>query len=192
MRITWYGHAAFLIETGGVRIILDPYRSPDSGGYEPVNDAADVVVVSHENDRYHSHVGQIIPPFEVIRALELPPGGREYLGILFEAVHAFENQAALDRSRFRQPPREEQVVTVPEPDEVAVVHFRAEGIHVVFLGDLGHPLNAEELAPLRGRRSSWPRPEVRRRSTSPTSPRSSTRSGRSSSSRCTTRRRGST
>ena len=33
MRITWYGHAAFLIETQGLRIILDPYRSPDSGGY---------------------------------------------------------------------------------------------------------------------------------------------------------------
>jgi beta-lactamase family protein len=31
MRITWYGHAAFLVETRGLRIILDPYRSPDSG-----------------------------------------------------------------------------------------------------------------------------------------------------------------
>ena len=36
MRITWYGHAAFLIETQGLRIILDPYRSPDCGGYEPI------------------------------------------------------------------------------------------------------------------------------------------------------------
>ena len=31
MRITWYGHAAFLIETRGIRIVLDPYRSPDCG-----------------------------------------------------------------------------------------------------------------------------------------------------------------
>ena len=67
MRITWYGHAAFLIETLGVRIILDPYRSPDRGGYEPVAEPADLVIVSHENDRYHSHLGQIIPPFETIR-----------------------------------------------------------------------------------------------------------------------------
>ena len=71
MKITWYGHAAFLIETGGTRIILDPYRSPDSGGYAPIDEPADLVVVSHENDRYHSHLGQIVPPFEVIRALEL-------------------------------------------------------------------------------------------------------------------------
>jgi L-ascorbate metabolism protein UlaG (beta-lactamase superfamily) len=62
MQITWYGHAAFLIETEGLRIILDPYRSPDSGGYQPIADPADLVVVSHENDRYHSHIGQIVPP----------------------------------------------------------------------------------------------------------------------------------
>src|SRR6185437_7921148 len=28
--------------------------------------------------------------------------------------------------------------------------FRAEGLHLVFLGDLGHPLSAEEVSPLRG------------------------------------------
>src|SRR5262249_56242744 len=84
VRITWFGHAAFLFETAGLRIILDPYRSPDSGGYEPIAEPADLVVVSHENDRYHSHLGQIIPPFETLRALELPPEGRLIRGIQFE------------------------------------------------------------------------------------------------------------
>jgi L-ascorbate metabolism protein UlaG (beta-lactamase superfamily) len=132
MRITWYGHAAFLIEAQGLRIILDPYRSPDSGGYEPIAEPADIVAVSHENDRYHSHLGQIVPPFEVVRGLELPPGGREVRGIRFEAVRVFET---------------------PEKkpgDEVTVLHFRTEGLHVVFLGDLGHPLSEEELGPIRG------------------------------------------
>ena len=78
MRIHWYGHAAFLIETEGTRVILDPYRSPDSGGYAPIDEPADLVVVSHENDRYHSHLGQVVPPFEVIRALELARGRREF------------------------------------------------------------------------------------------------------------------
>jgi L-ascorbate metabolism protein UlaG (beta-lactamase superfamily) len=132
MRITWYGHAAFLIETGGLRVILDPYRSPDSGGYLPIAEPADVVVVSHENDRYHSHLGQIVPPFEVVRALELPPGGQAVQGLHVEAVHVFETPERL-----------------PE-DEVTIVHFRAEGLHVVFLGDLGHALTEAELAPLRG------------------------------------------
>jgi len=132
MRITWYGHAAFSIETGGRRIILDPFRSPDSGGYAAINDPADVVFISHENDRYHSHLGQVIPPFQVVRGLEVPEGGLEVLGLRFEVVRVFET-----------PERR------PE-DEVTIVHFRAEGLRVVSLGDLGHPLEERELAPLRG------------------------------------------
>lgn len=132
MLIHWYGHAAFLIVTGGTRIILDPYRSPDSGGYEPIGDPADLVVVSHENDRYHSHLGQIVPPFEVVRALELPEGGGQFVGIRFEAIRVFESPEKR-----------------PE-DEVTIVHFQAEGLHVVFLGDLGHSLDEAELATIRG------------------------------------------
>jgi L-ascorbate metabolism protein UlaG (beta-lactamase superfamily) len=131
MRITWYGHASFLIETNELRIILDPYRSPDSGGYEPIAEPADLVVVSHENDRYHSHLGQIVAPFEVVRALELPPEGSVVRGVLFQSVRVFESPERL-----------------PE-DEVTIVHFRSENLHLVFLGDLGHPLSPAELAPLR-------------------------------------------
>jgi L-ascorbate metabolism protein UlaG (beta-lactamase superfamily) len=132
MIIHWYGHAAFLIRANGTRIILDPYRSPDSGGYEPIEEPADVVVVSHENDRYHSHLGQVVPPFQVVRGLELPPGGREVLGIRFEAIRVFESPEKLAE------------------DEVTIVHFRVEGLHVVFLGDLGHSLDEAELGPIRG------------------------------------------
>ena len=45
MKITWYGHAAFLIETEGIRIILDPYRSPDCGGYAPIDEMSDKLYV---------------------------------------------------------------------------------------------------------------------------------------------------
>ncbi len=132
MRITWYGHAAFLIETQGLRIILDPYRSPDSGGYLPIHEPADLVILSHENDRYHSHLGQIVPPFEVVRALELPAGGQEFQGLHVQAIHVFETPERL-----------------PE-DEVTIVYFESEGLRLVFLGDLGHSLSEAELAPLRG------------------------------------------
>jgi L-ascorbate metabolism protein UlaG (beta-lactamase superfamily) len=132
MKITWYGHAAFLIEAQGLRIILDPYKSPDSGGYEPIAEPADIVVVSHENDRYHSHLGQIVPPFEVIRALEIPPAGIVSQGVRFDAIRVYE-------SPEKRP-----------SDEVTIVHFRADGRHVVFLGDLGHSLGEDEIAPLRG------------------------------------------
>ena len=105
MRITWYGHAAFLIETQGLRIILDPYRSPDSGGYLPIEEPADLVVVSHENDRYHSHLGQILPPFQVVRALDLPAEGEVAGGIRFKAVRVFETpEQARGRSDDRPLP----------------------------------------------------------------------------------------
>ena len=132
MRITWYGHAAFLIETEGTRVILDPYRSPESGGYEPIAERADVVVVSHDNDVYHSHLGQVVPPFEVIRAMELPPGGTTFRSVAIDAVRVFETP-------------EKKV-----GDEVAIVVLEAEGRKVVFLGDLGHALGEDELMPLRG------------------------------------------
>ena len=132
MRITWYGHAAFLIETQGLRIILDPYRSPDSGGYLPIDEPADIVIVSHEQDVYHSHMGQIVPPFELVKALDIPDGGSVKKGIRFETVRVFEH---VDRN----------------PDEqVTIIHFRSEDLHLVFLGDLGHPLTEPEVAPLRG------------------------------------------
>lgn len=131
MRIAWYGHAAFLIETAGLRVILDPYKSPDSGGYAPIAEPADVVAVSHENDRYHSHLGQILPPFAVVRGLEIPEGGEAVKGITFEAINVFETPERLPG------------------DEVTILHFRSEGLHLVFLGDLGHTLDDAEIAPIR-------------------------------------------
>lgn len=99
---------------------------PTRGGYEPIHEPADVVVVSHENDRYHSQLGQIVPPFEVVRALEIPLAGQVVRGIKFEAVPVFET-----------PERK------PE-DEVTIVHFRAESLHLVFLGLIYLGLNESQ------------------------------------------------
>ena len=132
MRITFFGHAAFLLEADGVRIVIDPYRSPDSGGYAPIHEPADIVVVSHENDRYHSHLGQILPPFEVVRGLDLPPEGAVVAGVHFEAIRVFETPERL-----------------PE-DEVTIVQFTLGGVRVAFLGDLGHALRPDEAARIHG------------------------------------------
>lgn len=130
MRITWFGHAAFLIETAGLRVILDPYRSPDCGGYAPIAERADIVAVSHENDKYHSHLGQIEPPFEVVRGLEITESGVDCRGLRFHAVPCFESPEKLPG------------------DEVTILHFESEGLHVVHLGDLGHALRDDEIEPL--------------------------------------------
>ncbi|QDV36516.1 MBL fold metallo-hydrolase [Tautonia plasticadhaerens] len=128
MRITWYGHAAFLVEADGKRIILDPYTSADVGSYAPISEGADVVAASHENAKYHSGTSEIVPPFETVLGTSIPPEGVEVAGIRIQAIPAFET---------------------PEKragDEVSILDFRLEGLHVAFLGDLGHPLGTLELA----------------------------------------------
>lgn len=130
MKITWYGHAAFKLESPELSLILDPYRYPDAGGYLPIDDSADAVVISHINDRYHSHTGQIKPGFELIAAHEFKPGGQHFRGVHFQAVPVYETPEKL------------------AGDEVTVIYFTIEGLKVVFLSDLGHALTPEERAPL--------------------------------------------
>ena len=54
MRLTYFGHASFLIETrGGTRVILDPYIPDCFDGalrYGSISDPADVVIASHGHD----------------------------------------------------------------------------------------------------------------------------------------------
>ena len=44
MEITWLGHACFALESGGCRIVLDPYRMED---YPSLHTKADAVLCSH-------------------------------------------------------------------------------------------------------------------------------------------------
>ena len=46
MQITWLGHACFAIESGGYRIVLDPYTVDT---YPPLHTSADEVLCSHSH-----------------------------------------------------------------------------------------------------------------------------------------------
>lgn len=45
MTITWRGHSCFVLESGGYRVLLDPYRSVR--GLPDIGEAADAVYCSH-------------------------------------------------------------------------------------------------------------------------------------------------
>jgi L-ascorbate metabolism protein UlaG (beta-lactamase superfamily) len=130
LKITWFGHAAFLLESPELSVIIDPYKYPDAGGYEPIDASADAVVISHINDRYHSHTGQIRPGFELLKAFEFPPEGVSYRGVDFRSIPVYETPEKL------------------AGDEVTVIRFLMGGLEVVYLGDLGHSLSDEEYAAL--------------------------------------------
>jgi len=134
MRIKWYGHACFRIEGDKIAVVTDPY-TPEDAGLDPVNEPADVVVMSSATDRFHSCARMVSGDPEVLNALEIARGGPiEVGGVTFEAL-----------------PTMESLEHKENPEENAVYRFELGGVSVLHLRDLGNPLADEQLARLRGR-----------------------------------------
>ena len=134
MKIKWYGHACFRIEGDSIAIVSDPY-TPEVAGLNPVDEPADVVVMSSATDRFHSDASMVPGDPKILNALEIADTGPvEVNDVVFEAL-----------------PTMESLTHKESPDENAVYRFELDGISVLHLGDLGNPLTAEQLTLLRGR-----------------------------------------
>ncbi len=128
MKITWLGHASFLIESKrGTRIITDPFEAGSydgAVGYEPISESADIVTVSHDHAD-HNAVDVVQGGPQVIRGPE--PRTVDDISITgFQTYH--------DESRGQE--RGRNTIYVMEVDGMRVGH----------LGDLGHELSPEEVA----------------------------------------------
>ena len=139
MRITWYGHASFRLEgeAGGKRVsvVTDPY-TPETAGYPPVGEAADIVVTSSVTDDYHDR-HDLIPGDHIhVNALDVADdGGRRSVGSLaIEAVPVAEAE--------RHPSG--------HPDRNAMYAFTLDGMRVAHMGDAGNPLDERQIDFLRG------------------------------------------
>ncbi len=53
MKITFYAHASFRLEADGIAIVTDPF-SPEKSGFDPINEPADIVLMSSDTDDFHS------------------------------------------------------------------------------------------------------------------------------------------
>ncbi len=114
MRITFLGHAAFLLETAGKRTVTDPYSSEI--GYRPVDERADIVTLSHHNPRWHSCLDDIEGEFEAIHGLEILESGATRGEISFGSVLVYERE---------------------NEGENAMMWLESEGIRVLHTGDCG-------------------------------------------------------
>jgi L-ascorbate metabolism protein UlaG (beta-lactamase superfamily) len=134
VKIKWYGHACFRLEGDGTSVVTDPYE-PAVAGLGPVEESADLVVVSSQTDAYHSNARMIPGDPLYLNALDVAgEGGIEMAGVRFEAFPAMES---LEHKK--------------DPDENAMYRFELGGVSVLHLGDLGNPLTGEQLGRLRGR-----------------------------------------
>lgn len=123
MRITWYGHSAFLVEAeDGTRLILDPYRSGAYGGalrYGPIAETADAVVASHTHDDHG--------------AVDTIPGRPQ---VLIEPT-----SVAVGTVTIRGVPADHDAVGGAERGHETILVVEDGGLRLVHLGDLGHELD---------------------------------------------------
>ena len=114
MKLTWLGHACFLLESDGYRVTLDPCK-----GVPGVADTAgetDLVYCSHGH-------------FDHCYTEELTVTNRTNSPFTVREIQSFHDDAQGTKR-----------------GENTIRALNADGITVVHLGDLGHPLNANQLA----------------------------------------------
>jgi len=133
MKLTWYGHASFLIESNaGIRIVTDPYN-PQVAGFKDFPDAADIVIMSSDNDRFHCNE-QLVPKregAEVINALTVAQKGGSYEshGISFKAIEAMEHLQHHEHN----------------PDQNGMYRFNVDGIEIGHMGDVGNSFSEAQI-----------------------------------------------
>ncbi len=133
MKLTYFGHAMFLLEADGTAVLIDPYN--EQCGYPLPEVAPEAVVVSHEHFD-HSNVQVAKGSPKIIRALR--HGGkdwadvREQIGPLsLTTVHTYHDTSqGSDRGRN------------------AMLVFEGEGLRLVHSGDLGHTLSEAQTGAL--------------------------------------------
>lgn len=136
MEITFYAHASFRLQGDGRTVITDPYApGPAGSGFQPINEPADMVIMSSATDRFHSDPSHILGSPTIVNALELPPAGAAVDGLLIKPFPTMEN-LQYDFGR--------------DPDANAMYLFTLSGIRVLHMGDVGNPLTSEQIGALQG------------------------------------------
>lgn len=135
MKVTYLGHACFLLETAaGKRILVDPYNEQVGYPIRPV--PADLVLISHEHFD-HNHLAMATGSPRVIRGLR--DNGRDWADVRDTAD-------GIEISTVRTYHDETQG---SQRGKNAMFLIRADGLVLLHAGDLGHVLDPETAAQVR-------------------------------------------
>jgi len=121
MKINWLGHACFLVETSGLKILIDPFD--DSVGYPILSLSPDIVLISHE---HHDHSAASLWGGKPILIREA--GERSLRGVEFRGIATFHDDFQGEKS-----------------GKNLIFTIFSQGISLCHLGDLGHLLSLEQL-----------------------------------------------
>jgi L-ascorbate metabolism protein UlaG (beta-lactamase superfamily) len=126
MKVKFLGHASFLITSDkGVKIITDPYKPGCFGGgikYEPIDEPADIVTISHEHDDHCETNIKGNPSF--VRGA----GKKEVKGVMINGVDVYHDESS-----------------GKERGSNTIFNMLIDGVNIVHLGDLGHKLSSSEV-----------------------------------------------
>ncbi len=138
MRISFYAHASFRLEADGIAVVTDPY-TPGISGFRPIDEPADLVIMSSRTDDFHSDPSHVRGEPVVVNALELPPEGRVVLGVPIRGFEAYESRTFDYQGELGR-----------DPDANALYHFTLGGLRMLHMGDLGNAVDPAQLAQLAG------------------------------------------
>src|SRR5215210_1179726 len=136
MKIRFYAHASFRLEADGLAVITDPYTpGPQNSGFDPIDEPADIVIMSSATDDFHSDPSHVRGDPTVVNALKLPLEGADVRGLHIRPFPAMESMT-FDFGR--------------DPDANALYLFTLGGLRVLHMGDIGNPVSQEHLDALCG------------------------------------------
>ncbi len=135
MKLTFYAHASFRLETSEVSVVTDPY-TPGVSGFAPIDEPADLVIMSSATDRFHSDPSHVRGRPTVVNALlDVPPDGMTERGV---PIRAFPTSESLTFDFGR------------DPDANAMYLITVGGVRVLHMGDVGNAIAPAVLETLSG------------------------------------------
>ncbi len=121
MIIKWLGHASFLLESAGIKLLTDPFNAEI--GYQPYKEKVDIVTVSHEHWD-HNAVDTLSGNPRVIRETGLST---------IDDINILGISSFHDTKQGR------------ERGLNTIFKISSENLDIVHLGDLGHVLSDRQI-----------------------------------------------
>lgn len=137
MKIHFYAHACFGLEADGFRVITDPYE-PGVSWFAPIDEPADVVLMSSDTDRFHCDPSHVQGEPTVVNTLQVPAGGLQ--------VKKLHVRAFPTRERYQL----KLLLRGYRPRMNAMYAFDLGGVRVLHTGDIGRKMKGSQVRELRG------------------------------------------